>query len=341
MPSSTAERLCPQAVFLPVRMKHYAAIGCHIRAILLSFTPHVEPLSLDEAFLDVGGCEGLFGPAKQMARTIKERIFSETALVASVGVAPNKFLAKLASDHGKPNGLVIVHAEQVRSFLEPQPVGRIWGIGAKTQQRLHAMGIRTVGQLAAWPERVLVEHFGRAGRTMWQLAHGEDDRSVVPDREAKSISSETTFAEDIGDRATLNDWLLAQVEQVAARLRLVGAFAGTVQLKLRSSAFRTRVRSTSLTTATFATQVLWQAARTLLERSLTADIMPLRLIGVGVTNLVREGSVQGDLFESMENRRQGALDQAIDQIRRQLGSGAIQRASLLQRKDQTGPDAAT
>jgi DNA polymerase-4 len=339
MPTVTAQRLCPQAVFLPVRMKHYGEVGRQIRAILLSFTPLVEPLSLDEAFLDVRGCEGLFGPALQMARAIKERIFSETALVASVGAAPNKFLAKLASDHGKPNGLVSVPPEQVRQFLEPLPVGRIWGIGAKTEQRLHALGIRTIGQMAALPEQVLADHFGKAGWHIWHLARGEDDRAVVPDREAKSISTETTFDEDIGDRAMLRDWLLDQVEQVAMRLRLVGVQAGTVQLKLRSSAFRTRVRSMSLRAVTDSTQALWQAARSLLQRSLTADILPLRLLGVGVTNLVRGGAVQGDLFESPERKQQEALDQAIDQIRRQLGRTAIQRGSLLPRKTEEGPDA--
>jgi DNA polymerase IV len=332
MPIVTAQRLCPEAVFLPVRMKHYADIGRQIQAILLSFTPLVEPLSLDEAFLDLRGCEGLFGPAMQMAWTIKERIFAETALVASVGLAPNKFLAKLASDHGKPNGLVTVPPEQVSRFLEALPVGRIWGIGAKTEQRLHALGIRTIGQLAALPEPVLADHFGKTGRHIWHLARGEDDRAVVPDREAKSISTETTFAQDVGDRTALEAWLLDQVDQVATRLRHVGVHARTVQLKLRSSAFRTRVRSLSLSGATDSTQTLWQAARSLLERALTSDILPLRLLGVGLTNLTREGALQGDLFQCTERKQESALDQAVDEIRRQLGRTAIQRGSVLHRK---------
>jgi DNA polymerase-4 len=339
MPIVTAKRLCPQAVFLPVRMKHYAEIGRHIRAVLLSFTPLVEPLSLDEAFLDVRGCEGLFGPATQMARTIKERVFAKTSLVASVGVAGNKFLAKLASDHGKPNGLVCVPPDQVSRFLESLPVGRIWGIGAKTEKRMHALGIRTIGQLAALPEGILADHFGKAGSHIWQLARGEDAREVVPDREAKSISTETTFAQDVGDPRVLRDWLLEQVDQVATRLRHVMAYAGTVQLKLRSSAFRTRVRAMSLSEVTDSTQALWQAARSLLERSLTPDILPLRLLGVGLTNLTRQGAVQGDLFEPTDRRRESALDQAVDQIRRQLGRTAIQRGSLLPRKDMQGPEA--
>lgn len=203
LPMATARRLCPQGVFLPVRMKHYAQIARQIREILFSFTPLVEPLSLDEAFLDVHGCEGLFGPAPDIARQIKERIRAETGLVASVGVAPNKFLAKLASDYGKPDGLVVLPADRVAEFLAPLPVGRLWGVGAKGENRLHVLGVHTIGQLAALPERVLVGHLGDVSRHLWQLAHGEDDRDVVPDREAKSISTETTFAQDIGDRQVL------------------------------------------------------------------------------------------------------------------------------------------
>src|SRR5262245_45674564 len=208
MPTATARRLCPQAVFLPVRMGHYAAISRQIREVLFAFTPLVEPLSLDEAFLDVRGCEGLFGPAPDIARQIKARVTAETGLVASVGVAPNKFLAKLASDHGKPDGLVVLPADRVAEFLTPLPVGLLWGVGAKGEQRLHALGVRTAGQLAALPEKVLVGHFGEVGRHLWQLAHGRDDRDVVPDRQAKSISTETTFAEDIGDRQVLRTLLL-------------------------------------------------------------------------------------------------------------------------------------
>jgi DNA polymerase-4 len=203
MPMTTARRLCPDGIILPVRMQHYAQISRQIREIFFSFTPLVEPLSLDEAFLDVHGCEGLFGPAPEIARQIKARIRGQTGLVASVGVAPNKFLAKLASDHGKPDGFVIVLPDCVADFLCPLPVGRLWGVGTKGQKRLHALGIRTIGQLAALPERVLADQFGDSGRHIWRLAHGQDRRSVVPDREAKSISTETTFAHDLGDRHIL------------------------------------------------------------------------------------------------------------------------------------------
>lgn len=329
MPIVTARRLCPNGIFLLVRMKHYAEIARQIREIFLSFTPLVEPLSLDEAFLDVRGHERLLGPAPEIARQIKDRIRSGTGLTASVGVAPNKFLAKLASDHGKPDGLVVVPPDGVAEFLAPLPVGRLWGVGAKGEKRLHALGVRTIGQLAALPERVLADHFGKTGRHLWELAHGRDERAVTPDREAKSISTETTFPEDVGDRAALRTWLLDLVDELAGRLRKEGVRARTVELKLRSSDFRTWTRSLSLPAATDVTDALWRAALQLFERSVTAEVLPLRLLGVGASNLARDGLVQGQLFEDAERRRGEALDQTIDAIRARLGSGAIRRGSLL------------
>jgi DNA polymerase-4 len=331
MPTATARRLCPHGVFLPVRMRHYATVARQIREILLSFTPLVEPLSLDEAFLDVRGCEGLFGPAPQIARRIKERVRDETGLVASVGVAPNKFLAKLASDLRKPDALVVVPADGVAAFLNPLPVGRIWGIGAKAEKRLHALGLHTVGQLAELPEEVLAGHFGETGRHVWRLANGLDGRLVVPDREAKSISTETTFAQDIGDAEVLRVWLLDLVEQLAARLRRHGLRGRTIELKLRSSDFRTRSRSLSLADATDVTDTIWQAARALLDRSLTRDVLPLRLLGVGASKLTRDAAVQGDLFDGEHTHRQSQLDRTVDAIRGQFGSTSIQRGSLVDR----------
>ncbi len=330
LPVATARRLCPQGVFLPLRMPHYAQVAREVRDILLRCTPLVEPLSLDEAFLDVKGCTGLFGPAPDIAHQIKDDIRAETGLVASVGVAPNKFLAKLASDHGKPNGLIVVPPEGVAAFLAPLPVDRLWGVGAKGEKRLHALGIRTIGQLAALPEKVLVGHFGEAGRHLGQLAHGQDDRDVVPDREAKSISTETTFAQDIGDRDVLRRWLLDLTDHLGTRLRHVSVRARSIELKLRSSDFRTRTRSQSLAEATDATDVLWQAALELFERSLTPELLPIRLLGLGAAKLTRETVVQRDLFEDGTRERQSALDRAVDAIRGQFGSGAIRRGSLVE-----------
>jgi DNA polymerase-4 len=324
MPTRTAVRLCPDGVFLPPRMDHYARVARQLREIFLSFTALVEPLSLDEAFLDVRGSGQLFGPAPEIARRVKECVRAEAGLTASVGVAPNKFLAKLASDLGKPDGLVVIEPGQVRAVLHPLPVGRLWGVGAKGQARLHALGLRTIGQVAALPERVLVDHFGESGRHLWQLARGRDDRPVVPDAEAKSISAETTFARDVGDREALRGWLLGLVEQLGQRLRQRGVRARTVDLKVRTSDFRTHTRARRLGEPTDLTAVLWQSAAELFAR-VPDEWLPLRLLGVGASNLVADASVQGDLFDQGWRRRQRALDQTLDAIREEFGDNSIRR----------------
>jgi DNA polymerase-4 len=333
LPMATARRLCPQGVFLPVRMTHYAEVARQIREILLCFTPLVEPLSLDEAFLDVRGCEGLFGPAPAIARRLKERIRAETGLAASVGAAPNKFLAKLASDLHKPDGLLVVPPEQVTAFLKPLPVSRLWGVGARGEQRLHALGVRTVGQLAALPERLLADQFGEAGRRLWRLAQGWDDRPVVPDREAQSLSTETTFARDLDDRAALRVWLLGLVDHLAGRLRREGVYARSVELKVRSSDFRTRTRSQTLPEPTNGSDDLWRAAVGLFGSCLSDDWLPVRLLGVGAGRLTRTPCVQRDLFDEGRRDQQGKLDRAVDAIRGRFGPGAIQRGSLVDRKE--------
>ena len=325
MPAVTARRLCPQGVFLPVRMGHYAQISRRLREIFRSFTPLVEPLSLDEAFLDVRGCEHLFGPAPAIARQLKDRIQGETQLTASVGVAPNKFLAKLASDLRKPDGLVVIEPDQVRLVLDPLPVGRIWGVGKKGEKRLHDLGIQTIGQLAAFPEEVLVRHFGESGRHIRQLALGVDDRTVVPDSEARSVSTETTFARDIGDRDTLRSWLLELVEELGERMRQQGVRARTVEIKARTSDFQTYHRSVTLEGPTDLTAELWRAAAGLFDRKVPQAWLPLRLLGVGVSGLTRAGPAQGGLFDQEWRARQQALDRTVDDIRRQFGDEAIRR----------------
>ena len=214
-------------------------------------------------------------------------------------------------------------------FLLPLPVSRNWGVGAKGEKRLHDMGIRTIGQIAALPEKTLSDRFGEMGRHIWQLAHGDDDRTVVPDRDAKSVSTETTFAQDIGDQNVLRVWLLDLVDHLASRLRHEGIWARTIDVKIRNSDFRTVTRSTTLAEATNITNIIWKAAADLFERSLTRDLLPVRLLGIGATKLTREVIVQGDLFE--DSARHGALDQTIDTIREQFGSGSIRRGSLLDR----------
>jgi len=226
---------------------------------------------------------------------------------------------------------VIISPDKVTEFLTPLPISRIWGVGAKGEKRLHDMGIRTIGQIAALPERILSDRFGEMGRHIWQLAHGHDDRTVVPDREAKSVSTETTFAQDIGDRSILRVWLLDLVDHLTSRLRHEGLWTRTIEVKNRSSDFRTVTRSNTLAEATNLTNVIWKAAAELFERSLTRDLLPVRLLGVGATKLTREPIVQGNLFEENSHSHQVALAQTIDTIRAQFGVGLIQRGILLDR----------
>jgi DNA polymerase-4 len=338
MPAITAVRLCPQAIFLPPRMGYYAEISSQIRAIFERFTPLVEPLSLDEAFLDVTGSQQLFGTPAEIGRRIKQQIMSEVRLVASVGVAPNKFLAKIASDLQKPDGFVVVDTTQIQSFLDPLPVGRIWGVGKVTGKAFDRIGIRTIGQLSRLPLATLVELFGASGEHYWQLAHGIDARPVVPDRDAKSISHENTFAKDIDDFELLRAWLLEMTEQVASRLRRHGLRGRTVHLKVRFADFQTITRSATLPEPSHITQELWQAAVKLLSTRLSTGHQPVRLLGMGVSGFDASG-VQGLLFDQDERQKQNQLDAVADRIQQRFGKSALGRGSVLehQRRDKPKP----
>ena len=219
MATSKALRLCPDAVVLPPRMEWYSRIARQIREIFHRYTPEIEPLSLDEAFLDATGSVQLFGSVEEIGRKIKQDIWSELRLIASVGVAPNKFLAKLASDMDKPDGFTVITADVIQETLDPLPVTRIWGVGRVTAQKFHALGIHTISDLRQKSLEQLGKQFGSHGKHFWQLARGIDDRMVVPDRKAKSVSHETTFPTDIEDPDQLRAWLLELTEQVARRLR--------------------------------------------------------------------------------------------------------------------------
>ena len=334
MPMATAVRKCPDAVVLPVRMDHYAAVSREIRAIFERFTPLVEPLSLDEAFLDVGGSVALFGPAEKIGWKIKNEIRSETNLVASVGLAPNKFLAKVASDLEKPDGFVVVNSDGIHQFLDPLPVSRLWGVGRRANETLAKMGIRTIQQLREAPLSEMNQKFGEAAaKHLHELAHGRDGRAVVPDREAKSISHETTFPVDIADAEVLRACLLTLTEQVARRMRRLEIFGRTVQLKYRYSDFRTVTRSHSLPQATNTTREIWSVVAEQLLPRVDAS-QPVRLVGVGVTSLVHHKNQQRLLFEE-HNSRDDDLDSATDEIRDRFGASAISRGSALRRQKKT------
>lgn len=330
MPAATAHRLCPRGVFLPPRIDYYAEISSQIREIFERFTPLVEPLSLDEAFLDVTGSEHLFGPAVEIGRQIKQTIRTELRLVASVGVAPNKFLAKIASDLKKPDALVVVEPDRVQEFLDPLPVERLWGVGKQGSKVFQGLGIRTIGQLRQFPLDVLQARIGSSnGEHLWNLAHGRDDRSVVPEREAKSISNETTFEHDIAEMDVLRAWLVDLVEQVGCRLRRHGVRGRTVQLKVRFADFSTITRSQTLPEPTDITHELWQTANEMLCQRLPVGHLPVRLLGMGVSGLDDTGQVQGLLFDQEEREKHSRLDAVADELKQRFGTGVIRRGSSL------------
>jgi DNA polymerase-4 len=301
-------------------------VSRQIHDIFQRYTPLVEPLSLDEAFLDVRGSVGLFGPPETIGRKIKGEIRAELGLVASVGVAPNKFLAKVASDLEKPDGFVVVPADSIQAFLDPLPVGRLWGVGRVFDSQLAEMGIRTVAQLRRLSPAILGERFGSAGRQLMELAQGVDNRAVVPDHQAKSISHETTFESDVSDPEILRAWLLDLTEQVARRLRAEGYRGRTVHLKVRFAPFRTITRSQTLLEPTSATEELWRTAAAMLAGRLPKNHSPVRLLGMGVGGLDASGQVQAQLFDDRERQRQRRLDAVTDRIKDRYGARSIGRA---------------
>jgi DNA polymerase-4 len=315
-------------------MQYYAEVSKHIQEILQRFTPIIEPLSLDEAFLDVRGSQALFGSAAVIGRRIKAEIRQELRLVASVGVAPVKFVAKIASDLQKPDGFVVVDAARVQEFLDPLPVSRLWGVGRVAGEVFRKLGIRTIGQLRNLPADVLVDHFGQAGEHLWRLAHGVDERPVVPDHQAKSISTETTFAKDVQDPEILKAWLLELTDQVARRLRRQGLRSRTVQLKIRFADFKTITRSETLPEPSSTTQEIAGVAVRILDTRLPADHPGVRLLGVGVSGFENSGHSQGLLFDQGERQKHKQLDTSIDQITERFGKASLRRASGLRGADQ-------
>ncbi len=324
MPTATALRLCPQAVLLPPRHDFYAEVSRGIHQVFERYTPVIEPLSLDEAFLEVTGSLRLFGSAAKIGRRIKREIREELNLVASVGVAPNKFLAKLASDIDKPDGFREVREGEARELLDPLPVTRLWGVGPKGAKTLERLGIRTVGQLRAYPPRLLAQHFGSGGEQLWRLAHGEDDRPVVPLQEAKSISNETTFPRDVEDPSTLCVWLTDLAEHVGWRLRGHHLKGRTVTIKLRFSDFSLITRSITLPEPTDVSTEIRDFALRLYRERVPRGHLPVRLVGVGISGFADSGPLQQGLFTA-ERERDSRIDSLVDGIRSKFGATALRR----------------
>ena len=327
MSAYRAKQLCPHAVFIRPRIDHYATVSQQIRQVFEEFTPLIEPLSLDEAFLDVTGSESLLGSAGKIGQQIKNLIRDRLRLTASVGVAPNKFVAKIASDLKKPDGFVVVTEDQIQDFLDPLPVGRIWGVGKVTAQIFKRFAISTIGQLRQLSRESLTDLFGTSGEHYWQLSHGIDNRPVVPDREAKSISNETTFSEDITELEDLKAWLVTLVEQVSRRLRNHDRLGRTVELKIRFSDFKSLTRSLTLSSATNITSELLAAGLELLCNRLPKNHLPIRLIGFGVSHLDQPEMMQLQLFDETEREQQRSLDKVADEIAKKFGKHALHRAT--------------
>ena len=335
MPMARALQLCPHAVVLPGRMAEYRRASAEVMRILAEFTPLVEPLSIDEAFLDVSGATRLFGSPAQIARRIRAEVHARTGLTCSVGAASTKFVAKLASGKCKPDGMLVVPAADTVPFLHALPVGALWGVGEATERRLRSRGIGTVHELAHTPVPVLERLVGRAmAERLADLAWGRDARGVVPERREKSVSHEQTFEVDVVSHAELEREVRAQADAVAARLRRAGLVAGTVAVKLRWASFETVTRQERLERPSSTGIVLFRAASRLLD-GMHAEGRPVRLVGVRADGLSPAGEATAVTLWDDEGGTDDweAAERAVDSATARFGRDALRPASLLGRHE--------
>lgn len=332
MPSVVADRLCPDATWLPGRMALYSKVSRAIRRLMRSTAPVVEPLSIDEAFLDLSGVVPDLEGGRRIGHELKARILEQQRLTASVGVAPNKFLAKLASDLDKPDGLVVFPSEDVPARLWPMPVRRLWGVGPRMADLLEDGGIRGIGDLLKIDRQQLDSLVGPGSAAhLRALARGEDDRPVVARREAKSISEERTYTDDLTDPDEIDRELLARADGLARQLRRQRLQARTVHLKVRTGDFTTWTRARTLPGPTDLAELIVAAARELLRERIRLRGRGVRLLGVGVSGLENRGVGQGRLFTDPAEQRARRTARATDAVRRKLGEGSVTRARLLRR----------
>lgn len=296
MPMSRARKACPDGIFIEPRFERYKEVSQKIRAIFHSYTKLVETISLDEAFLDVTKSLERFGSAVKIAEEIKARILQETGLTCSIGVASNKFLAKLASELRKPNGFMVIHEDEVPKILDDLPVRKIWGVGKVMERRLNELGINTIGQLRNMPLEELKRRFGKWGISLYKLSRGIDEQPVVPAREAKSISREITFSNDLHDPEDIKKVLFELSEAVGKRLQANGLKGKTIEIKIRFSDFTTITRSKSISNATNSIKVIREQVKSLFDEKVSLNEMGVRLAGVGVANLTKEEARQLRLF---------------------------------------------
>ncbi|MEI7744395.1 MAG: DNA polymerase IV, partial [Chloroflexota bacterium] len=325
MPLRTAYRLCPQGIYVNVDGRRYQQASREVMAVMRRFTPMVQPISIDEAFLDVTGSRALFGDGETIARTIKVTVHEEVGLTASVGVATTKLVAKIGSDLRKPDGLVVVPPGEEASFLAPLPISRLWGVGEKTALALRDYGVQTIGDLAALPPEVLERRFGKHGASLVARAHGVDADPVATGEPAKSIGHEHTFEHDTADREVVERTLLGMADGVAWRLRAAGLRAATITIKLRDSSFTTISRQATLDVPADLTEPIYEAALVLLRREMHGQ--RIRLVGVTASNFRERGQLS--LFGGPDEPRRHQAAEALDVIRRKYGERAVTRGRLV------------
>ena len=345
MPISRAKKLCPHGIYVYPNMARYKEISHIIHKVMEEFTPIIEPLSLDEAFLDVTGITHKFTGPKALGRAIKDRVFEETGLIISAGLAPNKFLAKLASDLDKPDGLVVIPYGKECESLANLPIKRIWGVGPSTERRLKDGGFALIKDVQTLPdEKPLVPYVGNQARRIWELARGIDERPVEPDRQIQSVGNEETYESDIEDPAVIDLELHYFANRVAKRLRKYGLMGHTVSIKVRYNDFKTVSRQKRLDSATDQERIIYDTSVLLWNKLmrtaplpqfdtsvLDMPIKPIRLLGVTVSGLSTEGIVQDDLFSIGTDEKDEKLSTVLDSLASKFGEGAIMSGALWRR----------
>jgi DNA polymerase-4 len=329
MPMSRALRLAPDIVVVPPDHRHYAEVSESVMEMFAAVTPRVEPLSLDEAFLDVSGARLTHGPPRRIAEDIRARVFDEQGITCSVGVAPTKFIAKLASTQCKPDGLLVVPVDRIIAFLHPMPVGALWGVGERTEEHLHRLGLHTVADIAHTPRETLVRALGQAsGSHLHALAWGRDDRPVSARERERSVGAEETFARDVDDPEVILAELLRLSEKVGARLRRAGLSGATVSLKVRFADFTTITRSHTRTGPTDTSREIFHEVRAL-YRALRLDRARIRLVGVRVEGVRESDEVEAQLVLGAPERGWREAEEAVDRLVDRFGRDVVRPARLL------------
>ena len=329
MPIYQAKQKCPHGIFVPPRMRRYKEVSKEVMALLKDFSPLVEPVSIDEAYMDITGCQRLFGEPQEIAREIKRKIKETVNLTCSVGVAPNKFLAKIASDMEKPDGLTLILPDKVPEFIDSLPVKKVPGVGKKMFRQLELLGIRTLGDVQRLPEKSLLKHLGKFGKRLRTLSSGSDHSPVTPQAPHKSISSERTLAADTRDVKLLKRYLLSQSGEVSKQLRKTGVRAKTITIKIKDEDFKTVTRRTTIAIPTQSSKTIYKHAAQLMDDyKITQKI---RLIGVGTSGFSSvTASVQMGLFDTHAETRDDweKIDKALDSISKKFGKDLVGRATL-------------